>query len=180
MNFIIYDLEATCWEGRPPSMTQETIEVGAVSVNNYGEVTGSFNKFIKPVIHPFISAYCTELTTIQQVDVSRADEFPYVMEQFQDWIGVFEEDYLLCSWGDFDKTILVQDCDYHDFETDWLDPHTNLKRQYMDIKKLRKPIGLKKAVTREGYEFTGIHHRGISDAENLAKVFCKYLDEWRY
>jgi hypothetical protein len=32
MNFIIFDLEATCWMGRPPHGINEIIEIGAVKV----------------------------------------------------------------------------------------------------------------------------------------------------
>jgi inhibitor of KinA sporulation pathway (predicted exonuclease) len=66
-------------------------------------------------------------------------------------------------------------------ESDWVsDYHINLKRQYQEFKRLRRPRGLKRAVEKEGFEFTGIHHRGISDAENLAKIFIKHRDMWVY
>ena len=45
---------------------------------------------------------------------------------------------------------------------------------------MSKERGLRKAVEKEGFEFTGTHHRGIDDAVNLVKVFNKYLDEWYY
>ncbi|MBK7870193.1 MAG: exonuclease domain-containing protein [Saprospiraceae bacterium] len=180
MNFIIYDLEATCWQGRPPSLVQEIIEIGAVRLNNYGEVEGTFNSFIRPKMHPRLSAFCQELTTIRQIDIDRAPNFPDVIEDFQDWAEVFDEDYLLCSWGGFDKTMLIQDCQLHDMDYDWVEPHINLKEQYREIKRLRQSKGLKSVVNAEGFEFTGTHHRGIDDAENLARVFAKYLDEWRY
>jgi len=180
MNFIIYDLEATCWQGRPPSLVQEIIEIGAVLINNYGEVEGTFNSFIRPKIHPQLSAFCQELTTIRQSDIDRARYFPDVIEDFQDWAEIFDEDYILCSWGGFDKTMLIQDCQLHDMDYDWVEPHINLKEQYREIKRLRQSKGLKSAVNAEGFEFTGTHHRGIDDAENLARIFAKYLDEWRY
>jgi 3'-5' exoribonuclease 1 len=180
MNFIVFDLEATCWEGRPPNKVQEIIEIGAISLNRYGEVTGTFNKFIKPVVNPNLSLFCRQLTSIEQEQVDRSREFPDVIEQFQDWAELFEEDYLLASWGRFDKRMLVQDCELHQIETDWVEPHFNVKQEYKQLKRLRKPSGLRKAVEREGFEFTGIHHRAISDAENLAKLFAKYLDEWQY
>lgn len=181
MNFIIYDLEATCWEGAPSFKTQETIEIGAVKVNPYGEVLGSFNRFIKPILHPYLSFFCQELTSIDQAQINRAEGFIEVIEDFQDWIEIFDEPYLLCSWGSFDKKMLVQDSLLHDMESDWVsDHHLNLKRQYQEFKRLRKPRGLKRTVEKEGFEFTGIHHRGISDAENLAKVFIKHRDMWVY
>ena len=180
MNFIIYDLEATCWRGRPPGYVQETIEIGALKINRFGEPKGQFNRFIKPMVNPYLSAFCQELTSINQEQINRASKFPSVIEDFQDWIEIYETDYLLCSWGNFDKNALIKDCILHDIEHEWLEKHINLKRQYQEIKRLKKARGLRAAVEKEGFEFTGIHHRGIADAENLVKVFRKYLDEWRF
>ncbi len=180
MNFIIFDLEATCWEGRPNGLAQETIEIGAVCMDNYGEILGSYNRFIKPVLNPFLSPFCKELTTISQEEIDKARTFPDVIEEFQDWVDIYESEYLLCSWGSFDKKMLISDCILHKLEYDWVEKHINLKKQYHSIKRLHRPCGLKKAVRKEGFEFTGIHHRGISDAENLAKVFRKHLDVWQY
>ena len=87
---------------------------------------------------------------------------------------------MLCSWGSFDKKMLIMDCKLHKLEYEWLESHINIKKQYQDFKRLHRPCGLKAAVKKEGFEFTGIHHRGISDAENLAKVFMKHLDVWQY
>jgi len=180
LNFIIYDLEATCWEGAPNGLEQETIEIGAFCLNDYGEFLGSYNRFIKPILNPYLSPFCKELTTITQEEVNRARIFPQVIEEFQDWAEIFEKEYLLCSWGSFDKKMFINDCMLHKMEFDWVEKHINLKRQYHEYKKLRRPCGLKKAVEKEGFEFTGIHHRGISDAENLAKVFKKHLDIWQF
>lgn len=180
MNFIIFDVEATCWKGRPPSLVQEIIEIGAVSINAYGEFQGSFDRFVKPVINPVLSSFCRELTTIEQWEIDRSDPFDLVIESFQDWAQIFEEDYTLCAWGNFDKRMLIQDCKLHDMDFEWAEQFINLKEQYSTIKRLHRSRGLRSVVEREGFEFTGIHHRGISDAENLAKVFIKYLDEWQY
>lgn len=180
MNFIVFDLEATCWQGRPPSLVQEIIEIGAVLINGYGEVESIFASFIRPKMNPRLSTFCQELTSIRQNDIDRARNFPAVIEDFQDWAAIFEEDYLLCSWGSFDKKMLIQDCLLHKIEHDWAEPHINLKQQYQEIKRLRQPKGLKAAVNGEGFEFDGVHHRGIDDAKNLAKLFTKYLDEWRF
>ncbi|MEO1712210.1 MAG: 3'-5' exonuclease [Bacteroidota bacterium] len=180
MNFIIYDLEATCWQGRPPRMVQETIEIGALKIDGYGEVLGIFNQFIRPKLNPQLSSYCRELTTIEQSYIDRSDRFDLVIEDFQDWIGIYEEEYLLCSWGSFDKKQLINDCELYHMESDWLEKHINLKRQYQELRRLRQPRGLRAAVESEGFEFTGTHHRGIADAENLAKIFTKYLDVWSY
>jgi 3'-5' exoribonuclease 1 len=180
LNFIIYDVEATCWEGSPRNRQQEIIEIGAVLIDRYGECRSSFNRFVQPVLNPILSPFCKELTTIEQSDIDRADGFISVVEAFQDWAEIFDEEYLLCSWGTFDKKILISDCELHDIESDWVEHHINIKQQYKEIKRMHRPKGLKSSVKAEGFEFTGTHHRGISDAENLAKLFTKYLDEWRF
>ena len=89
MYFIIYDLEATCWQGKPITKTQEVIEIGAVKMDLYGEIIEAFSRFVRPVLNPVLSAYCQELTSISQIDINRADTFNNVIEDFQDWIEVF-------------------------------------------------------------------------------------------
>ncbi|HMQ07755.1 MAG TPA: 3'-5' exonuclease [Saprospiraceae bacterium] len=180
MNFIVYDLEATCWMGKPPKGIQEIIEIGAFKINHFGEAISSFSSFIQPVANPKLSPFCQKLTSITQSDVDGARKFPQVIQQFQDWIDIYDEEYLLCSWGKFDIDLLRNDCNLHRIETGWLDYHTNLKSQYHEFKKMVKYTGLKNTVDREGFEFTGVQHRAISDAENLAKIFIKYIDEWIY
>ncbi len=180
MNFIVYDLEATCWNGYKPNDTQEIIEIGAFCINNFGEIVKEFSAFVKPFVNPSLSAYCTELTTIQQVDVNRAKPFSVVVEDFIDWINIYEEDYILCSWGKFDKKMLINDCRLHEQETDWLKNHIDLKDQYRSLKNLKKAIGLKWALGKEEFDFEGTPHRAIDDAYNTAKIFVRYIDDWSY
>ena len=178
MNFIIFDLEASCWLGRPPHGINEIIEIGAVKVNEYGEVLSIFNKFVKPTVNPILSDFCKKLTSIRQDDVDRSRPFPHIIDIFKDWIDIYDEPYCLVSWGKYDKRQLIADCNLHKLESDWLEHHINLKEQYRSIKNLPDEPGLKKAVKSEGFEFTGIHHRAISDAENTAKIFIKFIDAW--
>jgi inhibitor of KinA sporulation pathway (predicted exonuclease) len=178
MNYIIYDLEATCWENPPPGFIQETIEIGAFRVNQFGEVRGKFNRFVKPVVHPTLSPFCRNLTSITQEDVNRARTFPEVIQEFQDWAYIEEEDYVLCSWGNFDHRMFALDCKLHRLDHEWTKRHANLKEQYKEMKRMKNGVGLRKAVEKEGILFTGTHHRGISDAENLVKLFLKFLGNW--
>ncbi len=181
MNFIVFDLEATCWNGSSMGKASEIIEIGAIRMNGYGEITGEYNRFVKPILNPLLSPYCRELTSIEQNDIDRAKTFDIVIDEFKDWMGLYDgDDYLLCSWGAFDKKMLVHDCELHHLESDWAKEHIDLKWQYKQLKKLPKPYGLKKAVEKNGFEFEGIHHRAISDAYNLSKIFAEYLDEWMF
>ena len=176
MNYIIFDLEATCWLGHPPNGTQEIIEIGAVKVDHYAEVVDTFNMFVRPVVNTQLSAFCRKLTSITQKDVDTADSFDVVIEEFQDWIDI-DEDFILCAWGDWDVKMLRHDCLLHKLDTAWLGRSSNLKTSYKNIYGLNNPMGLKNAIKNEGLEFTGIHHRAISDAENTAKLFIIHFDQ---
>lgn len=179
MNYILFDLEATCWLGKPPFGVNEIIEIGAVKINGYAEVEDYFMRFVRPEINPTLSDFCKKLTSISQENINKSKTFLDVGEEFMDWIGVGQEPYCLISWGKYDKSQLISDCTLHHMDTEWLDHHVNLKPIYKKLRKLKDEPGLKKAIKMEGYEFTGVHHRAISDAENLSKIFLKYFDEWQ-
>ena len=177
----MYDLEATCWQNRPPSVPQETIEVGAYRLRGDGSLVAEFHAFVRPVLHPRLSRFCQELTNIDQSDIDRAREFPDVADDFIDFIGYNDgDDYLLCSWGDFDAKQLRRECDQHRLDDDWTYPHLNLKRQLQEILRRDKPIGLARAVRAIGQTWDGDQHRALDDAHNLVKVFRAYIDEWAY
>ena len=71
MNYIIVDLEATCWENRSDGKN-EIIEIGAVKVNDDQEIVSEYQQFVKPLKNPILSEFCKELTSIQQTDVENA------------------------------------------------------------------------------------------------------------
>ena len=179
LNYIIYDLEATCWEGGPEEKEMEIIEIGAFRLNDFGEVRGKFSRFVRPILNPTLSDFCMGLTSIKQVEVNRADTYPSVIEEFKTWAHVDQEEYALCSWGSFDRKMLIKDCQLHDLEHRWAKQHINLKEQYMKINRLHRSMGLKAALKREGLEFVGTPHRGISDAENTVGIFLKYFGVWK-
>ncbi|MEL6846224.1 MAG: exonuclease domain-containing protein, partial [Bacteroidota bacterium] len=63
MNYIIFDLEATCWRDRGSGYQSEIIEIGALSINQAQQIQSEFSQFVRPQIHPLLSPFCTELTT---------------------------------------------------------------------------------------------------------------------
>lgn len=179
MNYIIFDLEATCWEDNKSNI-METIEIGAVKLNKKLEPIGEFNSFVKPILTQKLSRYCTNLTSIKQEDIENAETFPKVQKAFFDWCtDNYESNYWLCSWGFYDRKQLKNDCDLHKIDTTWIKPHVSLKHQYSYANKA-KPIGLASAIHDNGFIFEGTHHRGICDARNIAKIFIKNFNIWKF
>ncbi|WP_282086669.1 3'-5' exonuclease [Aquimarina algiphila] len=178
MNYIILDLEATCWKDRSVQKQNEIIEIGAIKMNDSGESSSEFCEFIKPKINPTLSDFCIELTTITQNEIDNAGTYNEVIERFKKWINL-DEPYMLCSWGFYDKKQFQKDCELHNLDTDWLQNHVSLKHQYADIKNLKKPIGMGGALKKENLTLEGTHHRGIDDARNIAKIFQANLGKWK-
>ena len=178
MNYIVLDLEATCWRGKPPHGINEVIEIGAVKINRYGEVLGFFSRLIKPVVNPRLSSFCTKLTGIKQEQVDVADRFENVILEFMDFIEVEDNDYTLYSWGNNDKSMLSTNCALHNIDTYWLDPFVDMHKKYISMNGNRKKSGLKHIVESEGFEFEGDQHSAYIDAYNLSKIFIKFIDIW--
>lgn len=177
MNYIILDLEATCWQERGLKQKSEIIEIGALRVNKEQGVDGSFAEFVRPFVHPQLSPFCQQLTTITQEQVDGAAPFPEVIARFQEWMPL-SEPYVLCSWGSYDRQQLSQDCQLHGLPTDWLQSHISLKHQHATIRELRRPMGMVGALQLEGISLEGTHHRGIDDARNITRIFQKYMGQW--
>ena len=190
MNYIIFDLEATCVQSHYSTPNQsgrmrmmpaakvfqnEIIEIGAIKVNDEAKIVDEFSMFIKPIINPELSAFCKQFTTITQEDVDKAVGFSSVLHEFREWIG---NDYILCSWGLYDKNQLKKDCELHNLETGWMDNHISLKHQHGNKVIQRKPVGMERALKQAGLKLQGTHHRGIDDARNIAQIFIRYFDVW--
>ncbi|MBL4648497.1 MAG: exonuclease domain-containing protein [Aureispira sp.] len=179
MNYIVLDLEATCWKEKG-KFTNEIIEIGALCIDQNRNTLGEYCSFIKPTLNPILSDFCTELTTIEQKDVDAAPLFPDVLRDFLDWIESFGDSYYLCSWGFYDRTQFKKDCTLHGLDTTWLKQHISVKHQYADRHNLSRPIGMKGALEREHLPMEGTHHRGIDDARNIAKIFVKDFEYWKF
>ncbi len=177
MNFIIFDLEATCWP-ETIGTTREIIEIGAVKINDKQQIISEFDSFVKPDLHPILSDFCKDLTSINQHEIDNAEYFPHVIAQFRKWINLEHGDYLLCSWGFYDRKQIIEDCNLHNLEFEWVKKHISLKHQHAKLTNQNRPLGLGTALKIENMQFEGTAHRGIDDARNISRIFLKYFVKW--
>ncbi len=179
MQYIIFDLEATCWErSNTLNLSHEIIEIGAVKLDQHLNEISLFQCFVKPTINPILSDFCTELTSIQQSDVDQAPTFEDAIDQFVRWIDDHEP--VVLSWGYYDKSQLIKECEEKKVKSEiiqLLNNHHSLKHEFAEITK-RKPCGMQKALNILNIELIGTHHRGIDDAQNIAKIFKNIFPQW--
>lgn len=181
---IVIDLKATCCDDNSfPKEEMETIEIGAVVCDAHTyEPLGEFSQLVRPVRHPVLTEFCTQLTSITQDMVDAAEGFPAAYVAFISWVldNMATEDvaghaFRAASWGAFDDRQLQQDCAYHgmQYHMAW---HINLADIYR--KKMGGArAGNRRAMKRLGITPEGTHHRGLDDARNIAKMLPMLLGE---
>ena len=167
---LVIDLEATCdQDHRISKHEMEIIEIGAVLVDSSTlKPVGDLGQFVKPVRHPTLTRFCTELTTIRQSDVEDAPLFPEAIANLRRFVGPREA--LFCSWGDYDRNQLTQDCRLHGIPYPFGERHLNLKKRFSEKQGLPKKLGMGQALQHCNLKLEGTHHRGIDDARNMARM----------
>lgn len=148
----------------------EIIEVGAVIVSaDTFAVIGEYQSFVQPHRNPRLTHFCMELTSIRQHDVDSAPAFPEMVQSFKSWLYSYSN-FVFCSWGDYDRQQLQQDCNYHRIPNPISAQHMNAKRRFSETQGIAKKLGLAQAVAAAGMQFQGTQHRGIDDARNIARL----------
>ncbi|MCJ7813340.1 exonuclease domain-containing protein [bacterium] len=169
MNYIVVDIEATCWDRDSNLEEQEIIEIGAIKLNGSFEQIDEYDSFIRPVKNPQLSEFCKNLTQISQCDVEKAHTFDIVFPKFVQWIG--DGPYSIITWGAYDIKHLKFECKLHSvkFPKIFEENHINLKLLFAKYRKI-KACGMKAALKMMYTPLEGVHHRGIDDARNIAKI----------
>ena len=84
MNYIIFDLESTCWKSNPGERRKrEIIEIGAVKLDDQFQTVDEFQQFVRPTINRHLTKFCMSLTSISQHDVKSAQPLETVIRQFE-------------------------------------------------------------------------------------------------
>ena len=82
---------------------REIIEIGAVMLDEQGEIMSEYSQYVKPQFGS-ITQYYTRLTGITNEMVQDSPFFQEAMEQFYDWLG--ESPVTMYSWSDSDSNQL--------------------------------------------------------------------------
>ncbi len=172
--YLVVDLEATCCDRKTiPSVKREIIEIGAVMLNRELEVVSEFQRFVKPVVYPQLTPFCTALTSITQEMVDKAPSYGEAIGDFSQWVADYPK-FVFCAWGDFDRRQIRYECKRHGLSNPIQTTCLNLRTMFGRSQDLPGLFNLNESLKMANLEFTGVHHRGIDDARNIAKLlpFC--------
>jgi len=174
---LIVDLEATCWEDKEYQyINSEIIEIGLAVLDTKSlKVERSRGILVKPK-HSEISQYCTNLTTITPRMIQKQGV------PLEDAIRIMQKNYpckrIWASWGNYDRIQIEVECAKKEIEYPFGTSHINLKDIYAIMNQLPKGIGVRKALSQSGLDLEGIHHRGVDDARNIARIAAKMIEKF--
>jgi len=167
---LVVDLEATCDEN-VPSFDMETIEVGAAWIAADGAVLDRFQSFVRPIVNPTLTLFCSELTGITQADVDVAPLFPVAADELRANVAKHQQTgSVSVSWGAYDRKQLERDSARHGIAKPIALPHQNAKRLFAKKQRIGKEVGMAKACELVGLTLEGRHHRALDDALNVARL----------
>jgi len=167
---LIVDIEATCWNGpNPEGMENDIIEVGVCLLDiNSGEISDNRGIIVKPE-RSVVSPFCTELTTItqQMVDedgISYKEACAILKKEYQ------SQSRAWASFGAYDAKQFQRQSTALGIGYPFGPSHINVKTLFALKKKLGHEQGMAGALALLDIPLEGTHHRGVDDANNIAKI----------
>ena len=177
MNYLVIDLEMCKvpkrYRSKKYRYAYETIQVGAVLLDEDYEVIGRINQYVHPeygVMDHFIS----NLTGIQNSHVKKAPCLKEVLIHMIDWLG--DREYKVFAWSDSDYSQLkheitskeIQDLKIENFMNTerWIDYQAKFGSRYG----FTRSVSLEDALMYCNIDSEGRLHDGLYDAVNTAKM----------
>lgn len=174
MNYIVLDLEwnqgNTEQEKESGQLPFEIIEIGAIKLNEEGDMVSEFNELVRPQVYHEMHRVTSRLIHMQMQELERGKPFVDVAERFLEWCG---EDYRFCIWGVLDLAELQRNMQFYHME-----PLSGGPIAFLDVQKLFS-IAYEDRKTRRALEYAVDFlrmekdipfHRAFSDAYYTAKV----------
>ena len=158
----------------------ETIEIGAVILDEDGKEVSSFKEFVKPVYSAEIPRYIEQLTGIRYYMLQQACSFREVLQHFTNWCG--EMDFTIYSWSDNDLLQILQESALKEIDDtpqlSYMYHHwKDFQQEYCGLFPMDHVMSLKKAVNYCGVEFHGRAHDGLNDARATADLYRAINDK---
>lgn len=180
MKHIFIDLEfCSCFKMSSPLMC-ETIQVGAVILDENNKLIAEYGRLVCPDFAQSIPSKEREITGITWDMVKDEACFYDVISDFVNWCNLENEEYLIYSWSDNDALQLLRESQVKGYplkELGLFDHWVDLQRCFMTALNLRNQKSLEHALELIQIEFAGDAHKADVDAYNTARLFkfmCKY------
>ena len=181
MNYIVLDLEwnqSTNGQKEVPGIPFEIIEIGAIKLDEEGNMVSEFSRLIKPSVYHEMHRITGDLIHLQMQELQQGKPFIEVAESFMQWCG--EPEYQFCTWGSTDLIELQRNMRYYN-----MPPLSDGPLAFLDVQKLfslafedgKSRRSLESAVDLLGLEKDIPFHRAFGDAYYTAKLLSEIIRE---
>jgi len=179
MKHIVVDLEmnnlAKNYWAEKLICKMETIEIGAVVLDESFSEIGSFKTLVKPQYNTEIHKTCAKITGITTEMVANAPVFAEALSMFFSWCHSLNDDLQFYQWSENDlyqitneitlKNLILKEEDQK-LVSSWLD----FQKEFGEKLSLTRAVSLKNAVMYAGLDFEGQEHDALWDARNTATL----------
>lgn len=177
MKHIVIDLEMNMIPKNTPARgicTMETIEIGAVMLDDDLQEISSFRTYVKSEYNPVIERNITKLTGITTDMVRNAPTFAEALRMFTTWCLGTEDDVTVYAWSDNDFSQITKEIRLKHYQIR-PDEALLLTREWSDFQHefdtylgFERQLSLTFALSMAGIDFMGHKHDALDDARNTA------------
>ena len=162
--------------------SSETIEIGAVMLDDNLTEISSFRTYVKPEHNARIMNKITKLTGITTEMVENAPVFNDALKMFMNWCLGTGDEVIIYAWSDSDfnqisKEIILKGYDISEEEKVLLEnPWSDFQQEFDSNLGFERQISLKMALDMAGVDFSGRQHDALDDARNTAELLHIFKD----
>ena len=163
--------------------SMETIEIGAVMLDDELKEISSFRTYVKPEYNEVIMSKITKLTGITYEMVADAPSFAEALRLFTDWCCEADDDVTIYAWsgsdyGQVKKEMQLKEYQISEKEQDLLGkPWSDFQHEFDTNLGFERHLSLKVALDMAGIDFAGKEHDALDDARNTAELLHIFRDE---
>lgn len=186
MKHIVVDLEMNNIRQKSDARricTNETIEIGAVMLDDNLQEISSFRTYVKPEYNDGIVPKISRLTGITDAMVVNAPKFKEALRMFTNWCLGTGDEVTIYAWSDTDfnqirKEIVLKEYEISEdernlLETEW----TDFQQEFDGHLGFERQVSLRMALDMAGIDFSGREHDALDDARNTAELLQIFRDE---
>ena len=185
MKYVVVDLEMN-YTARKSEVRKilkmETIEIGAVMLDEKLQEIASFRTYVKPEYSDGIRKKISELTGITDDMVANAPSFREALRMFTTWCLGTGDEVKIYAWSDSDynqisgemlaKQYGITDAERPLLENVWDD----FQKEFDSYLGFERRLSLSMALDMAGVAFAGRAHDALDDARNTAELLHIFKD----
>ncbi|MCR4923350.1 MAG: exonuclease domain-containing protein [Lachnospiraceae bacterium] len=162
---------------------KETIEIGAVMLDDNLKEISSFRTYVKPGYNDIIEKNISRLTGITTEMVQNAPDFNEALLMFTNWCLGTGDEISIYAWSEADYTQIKREMLLKNYKASEKEALV-LEREWFDFQHefdtdlgFNRQLSLKTALEFAGVDFTGREHDALDDARNTAELLHTFRDE---